>query len=372
MFKKLLANKKSRNIFIMVIVAAAAAAVYLYINAGEKDVQPTVKSSTVNRGDIVLDFIGDGNVDLPVTNLSFQVQGQLKEVLAEVGQDVKQGEVLARLDDTDYSNELAKTRQEYQLKLISEKNKLASLKNQLDLLEMDYQSMLETSEFYSAYDLEQKRVDYESSKADYETELESYDIYIEQADTAIKTAQDNLNDTVLVSPADARVMSIDYKVGETIPDDETFLVLSDSGKIRVVTQVSEVDITQVYIEQKVKVVFDALEGQTYTGKVVYIDSLGEIDNSGLVSYEVKVDLDDSVEEVKDNMTCTLSFIIKEINDAIIIPNKAVTMENGKEVVQVQGEDGTTENRVVKTGFSDGTNVEVTEGLEVGEAVLVRI
>lgn len=370
--KKWLANKTVRYLTIIAAVIAVAAGAYLYIQAGDKEVEPAIKESRAVRDDIVLDFIADGNVDLPVTNLSFQVKGQLQELLVDAGQDVKKGEILARLDDTDYNNELAQTRQNYELKLISARQQLTSLKNQLDVLEKDYQSMLEVSEFYSPLELEDKRIDYENTKADYEAQVKSYAVYEQQAETAIKTAQDNLHDTVLVCPEDARVMAIEYNLGETIPDDETFLILLNSGKIRVVTQVSEVDITQVTIGQKVQVVFDALEGQTYSGQVVYIDSLGEMDNSGLVSYEVKVDLDEPVEEVKNGMTCTLSFIFKEINDAVVIPNQAVTMENGQEIVQVKGEDGTIENREVKTGFSDGTNVEVVKGLDAGETVLVRI
>jgi len=370
--KERLANKKVRNLIIIIILLAAAAGAYLYIKAGDKEPEPVFKESTVTQGDIVLDFIVDGNVDLPVTNLTFQVQGQLKEVLVEVGQNVKQGEVLARLDDTDYANELERTQQDYELKLITQQHQLETLKNQLAILEKDYQSMLEVSEFYSALEMEEKRMDYENAKAEYETQLKSYEIYKKQAQTAIKTAQDNLNHTVLTCPEDARVMAIEYNVGEIVPDDETCVILLPSRKVQVVADVSEVDVTQVFMGQKVKVVFDALEGQTYSGQVVYIDSLGEIDNSGLVSYEVKVDLDDPIEEVKNGMTCTLSFIFKEINDVLIIPNKAVSMENGKEIVRVKGKDGTIENREVKTGFSDGTNVEVTKGLSAGETVLVQI
>jgi len=310
-------------------------------NANE---EPVYKEAAVERGDLTIDFVADGSADLPSINLNFPISGQLKDVLVEPGQEVKKGEILARLDDTDYANQLEQTRQEYALRLISEKRNLDQLKYQLENIELEYLPMTQIAECYSKLELEQKRIDYENTKSSYEAQVKSYEIIQQQAETAIKTAQDNLNNTVLISPVDAKILSIEFNSGETVLEEEPFMVLLDEGNVEVVAPVSEVDLADVSIGQKVEAKFDAFEGQVFSGKVVYIDSLPETDNSGLVSYEVRIELEEGTDKIKSGMTCTLTFILKEKKNVLFVPNKAVSIVDGQQVVQVKDKNGNVRTR----------------------------
>lgn len=370
MHKKLFGNRKLRFLIAGIVIIAGGLGYYYRVNVMGAEADPTYQETAVSRGDITVGMEADGTADLSVTNLSFNVGGKLTEVLVEPGQAVKAGELIARLDDTDYVNKLTKAEQDYNLTLISCQSKLDDLKYQLDTLETEYNAMNQIPECYTEKELNDEKKAYEKAKAAYEAQLASNELTIASGQTSIKTAQDDINNTVLVSPIDSTVLAVNYSAGERVPEDTTCIVLQNDAQVEVIASVSEVDIGTVAVGQQVEAVFDAFDGESFTGKVTYVDSLPVSNNSGLVSYAVTIVMDGGKDKIKTGMTCTANFIQKQVKDVLIIPNKAISMVNKKQVVRVKKTDGSIENREIKTGFSDGTNVEVTEGLNEGEIVLV--
>ena len=71
------------------------------------------------------------------------------------------------------------------------------------------------------------------------------------------------------------------------------------------------------------------------------------------------------------MTGEVTFVTKEVDDVLYISNKAVILDGTTSYVDVKNEDGTIERKKVTTGFSNGVNVEVTDGLSAGETVLIE-
>ncbi len=372
MLKKLYANKRLRIAGVVILIAAAALLYYYQKTAAVADEAPTYQEIQVVRGDITVELVADGSAELEVTNLAFQVSGKLQEILVEPGQLVKAGDVLARLDGTDYENKLTRAQQDYQLSEISGQRQIEELKYQLENLESEYSAMSQIADCYTEKELKEKQQDYENAKSAYEAQVTSYEISMASAVTDIKTAQDELNNTVLISTKDAQVLAVNYSEGETIPENETCIVLLDDCNIKAVASVSEIDTGSVYIGQKVEGVFDACEDQVFTGKVTFIDSVPVKDSSGLVSYDAWIELEGGRDQIKTGMTCTITFITKRVEDVLYIPNKGVSMSDGQQVVKVKNEDGTISSRIVTTGFTDGTNVEVNEGLVEGETILTPV
>jgi HlyD family secretion protein len=70
------------------------------------------------------------------------------------------------------------------------------------------------------------------------------------------------------------------------------------------------------------------------------------------------------------MNATVTIIVDQAQDVIVVPDSAVQSEGPASVVEVQNEDGTTEKVVVETGLSDGSNTEIISGLEEGQTVIV--
>ncbi|WP_268050209.1 efflux RND transporter periplasmic adaptor subunit [Clostridium ganghwense] len=420
--------------------------------------EPVFKEQKVIKGDIALDFSADGEVNLSVTNLDFEIGGKLKEVLVKQDQEIKKGQIVAKLDDTDYINKLKsaqvsydqtvikleQTKQNYELQIISEKQKLDDLKSQLDKVNSDYQlqiisekqklddlkvqfdkisseylPMKDMEDYYSKQEIEQKKLSYENAKSAYEAQLEKYDITEKQlkancedakadyevqlqrynillkdsndveaakasvrnSEISLNMAKDDLNKTILTSPTDGKILYVSYKEGESVPtsaqsntataNTDHFILVTDLGKAQVISAVSEEDLSNVSIGQDTEVVFDALDNKIFTGKVISIDPLPKRDNTGIVTYDVTIELNEASKDVKIGMNCSISFVLKQKKDVLVIPNSAVTMVEGKQSVQVKDKEGNIVTKTVVTGLTDGKNTEVMDGLKEGETLIIQ-
>ncbi len=374
MFKKLLSTKKYLFglIFLLIICTAAGFYYYKMSLAANTQSEPSYEESAVSRGDITVSLTADGSADISVTNLSFNVSGKIAEILVEPGQAVKAGDVVARLDDTDYANALTKAQQNRDMESITNEQQIRELKVQLNALESEYNVMLQVPDAYTQKEIDDKKIEYEQALYSYDTQLSTNSISLSSQETSVKSAQDALNNTVLTSPINSTVLAVEYSVGETIEENTTCIILQNDSNIAVVTSISEVDINSVSVGQTVEAIFDAYEDEVYTGTVAFIDSIAETDSSGLVTYEVEITLDEGKDKIKQGMTCTLELIQKQVKDVLMIPIKAVSIVDGEQVVQVKNDDGTITKQVVTTGFSDDTYTEVSKGLEEGQTVLVPV
>ena len=395
-------SKKTLTLLIIgaAILIAASTGVYVYStrNAAVSTQVEVVKEATVSKGTIEISFLGDGIADLPVLKLRFPVSGQLQEIKADVGSKIEKGDVIAKLSDKDYANKvesarisydlalvkLEKTKQAYASQLSTEKTKLETLKYQMESIYLQYQPMLQIPEAYSLQDITAKKIAYENAKSAYEASAEAYrliekgslditfdELNVRQAEANLKAAQDALANTLVSAPVDGEVLSISHRPGETVSNTTDFALISNAGKIGVVSQVTELDVSKIEIGMSVVMEFEALQGQTVKGKVTSVSSLPVIDSAGIVTYAVNISPDSAVSTVKDGMSCSVSFILKQKQNIMIIPNTAVKRVDGKQVVEVKDGSGSVTTRTIKTGLTDGVNVEVTEGLKEGEIIIIR-
>ena len=75
-------------------------------------------------------------------------------------------------------------------------------------------------------------------------------------------------------------------------------------------------------------------------------------------------------QLREGLTVTVSIILEERNDVLLVPNTAITSSGRQTYVQVMLPDGIIEDRLVTTGISDWQYTEVTEGLSEGDKVVV--
>lgn len=391
-------KKKVIIVFIVALILAGSGTVYFMSkSAAATSETETIKEVTVKLGTISIDFMADGVSNLPVLNLRFPVGGQLKELYFDIGDEIKQGDVIAKLDDTDYINKinsaqinyeqavikLEKTKQASSSQLILEHSKLDSLKTQLDGIDSQYNIMIEIPEAYSREEIEAAKIAQENAKAAYDAEKTAYtlltgnldiqldELTIQQMQYELKAAEDGLKNIIITSPADGIIMSIAQMPGETVSSSADFVVISDYSILGVIAQVSEFDISKIEKGMRVDMEFEALLGQLVKGTVSSIDPLATTDSGGVVSYNVNIALDSDESKLMDGMTCSLSFILKQKENVLIIPNSTVKVIDGEQVVEVIDDAGNIAARTIKTGLTDGTNVEVIEGLTKDETLVIR-
>jgi HlyD family secretion protein len=135
-------------------------------------------------------------------------------------------------------------------------------------------------------------------------------------------------------------------------------------------QVSEVDINSVQIGQPVALTFDAISGKAYNGKVVEVAQAGD-SVQGTVNFTVTVELTDPDANVKPGMTAAVTITIKQVNNVLLVPNRAVRLVDSQRVVYILL-NGLPQQVKVTLGASSDTMSEVVSGdLKVGDLVILN-
>jgi len=136
-------------------------------------------------------------------------------------------------------------------------------------------------------------------------------------------------------------------------------------------EVSEVDINQVKVGQPAILTFDAILAKEYSGEVVEVSPVGT-EVLGVVNFKVTVELTDPDQDVRPGMTSAVEIVVSELDNALLIPNQAVRVEEGKRIVYTLGEDGKLVAVEVTLGAGSDRFSQLLEGdLQPGDLIVLN-
>lgn len=211
----------------------------------------------------------------------------------------------------------------------------------------------------------------------YSADVSGVDVTVEAAAAALEEAEETLTefeafvgDGTVYSAYDGTIMEVGYEAGEDLSSSTAVVTFADAASVAMTVSVSEEDIVGIALGDEVIVELTAYGGETFLAVVKSIDT-SVSSGSSTVSYDVEVLLTGDTEGIFTDMTGSVTFVEKQVEDVLYVSNKAVLQEGTKAYVKVKNSDGTTEKREVVTGFSDGVNVEIQSGLTEGETVLIE-
>lgn len=194
------------------------------------------------------------------------------------------------------------------------------------------------------------------------------------AKASLDMARNNLNETVLKAPIDGTVFLVNGKVGELVSSNSGasgFIILADTNHISVEANILEDDIGKIKIGQETEITFNAIQDEVFKGKISYISLNPIVDQSGIVTYSANISVENKNDSIKNGMTASMLFIIEQAKGVVTIPNETVKRVDNSPSVEIQGKDGAITWQKIKTGLTDGVNVEVKEGLKEWDKVIVR-
>lgn len=193
---------------------------------------------------------------------------------------------------------------------------------------------------------------------------------VSAAEARVAAAQSTLNLAFIAAPFDGTITQASPSVGDQVSAGTTAFRIDDLSHLLVDLQVSEVDINSVFVGQTATLTFDAILGKQYTGKVVEVGQSGDT-VQGVVSFTVTIELTDADELVKPGMTAAVTVVVEEVNDVILIPNRAVRLVDGDRVVY-KLVDGQPEQVKVKLGSSSDVESVLVEGdIKEGDAIILN-
>jgi hypothetical protein len=139
--------------------------------------------------------------------------------------------------------------------------------------------------------------------------------------------------------------------------------------------VHETEVDKVRVGQPASIVMDAFPDQRLTGKVLEVSSLPDQQrgwmNPDLKVYKTLVSIDGTHDFLRSRMSCKVEILVQRLDDVIIIPITVVANRGGRKVCYIVNSQGNREERIVQTGLFNDTFVQIVEGLDVGEKVLLN-
>ena len=199
-------------------------------------------------------------------------------------------------------------------------------------------------------------------------DIRAKNIVIQQKEDALLTVQKNYNDHFVTAPFDGVVAKINIKKGDWVSSNTTLVSLITQQKIAELS-LNEIDIVNIEVGQKASLTFDAIEDLIISGQVIEVDSIGTT-SQGVVTYDVKIVFDIDNPQVKSGMSVNADIIINVSQNALLVPNATVKMQNNFYFVQVL-EPGSEvpKNQQVEVGLTNDIITEVISGLKEGDQVV---
>lgn len=393
-------------LFFIVCLAALAAGWWWQTHRIPGDSDPVASTTTVTSRDFSSSVLATGAVQTQVgaeVRVGARISGKVERLLANIGDHVTKGQVIAELEKADLQATVAQ--REAELRLATAK--LAAVETlrpkeiqqaELDvsrwqatrrLCEQDLsrESQLLESGATTLQSFEQIQERLAIAKAEvalaekalelatarYEEDRRQASAEVDRARSALENAKVQLSYATITAPIDGAIASVSTEEGETVAagmQAPTFVTIIDLKRLQVDAYVDEVDIGKVRVGQHTVFTVDAFPATDFEGTVSAIYPKAVIQDN-VVNYDVVVDIETPYHgRLRPEMTANVTIFLEQRKGVLAVPAKAVKRQRGKSVVYVLT-DGRQESREIKVGWRDGQWIEVASGLQEGETVLLE-
>lgn len=195
---------------------------------------------------------------------------------------------------------------------------------------------------------------------------------VKDAQLSLENQYETLEDYTIKSPIKGTVIEKKKKAGDTIDSNAELCTIYDLSYLKMTMNIDELDISKVKVGQEVTVTADAVQGQTFKGKVTKINMAGTTTN-GVTTYPVEVQIEDT-EGLLPGMNVSTEIIVNQVEDVVAIPVGAVV--RGDKVLVKTGNTSTDDPTVpagyeyvnVETGVSNDQYVEIKSGINEGDEI----
>jgi len=192
---------------------------------------------------------------------------------------------------------------------------------------------------------------------------------VEAADARVAAAQATADLALIKAPFAGTITSVEVRPGDQVTPGQVAFGLADLSRFLVDVQVTEVDVNQLATGQPVTLSFDAVTDKEYNGKVEQISLSGTVMQE-VVNFQVTVEVSDADAQIRSGMTCAVNIVVKQIENVLLVPNRAVRVRDGERVVYVL-RDGSLQVTPVTLGASSDVESEVVGG-ELKEGDLIAL
>jgi len=313
--------KKKIIISAAILVFIAGVVLVLSLFSRNKNDISKYEKKAIDKGNIEALVITTGSLN-PVTTVDVgsQVSGKIDKLYVDFNSHVKEGQVIAELDQSQFITRVKQNEANYQ----SAKASLEKAKVTLDNTKKKYDRAMNLFEkdLISFEEKESIETQYYSARAD----IQSSEARLEQAESQLDSSKVDLTYTIIKSPIDGLVINRRVNIGQTVAASfqapVLFQIANDLSKMQVECSVDEADIGKVKEGQKVRFTVDAFPDENFTGKVSQVRYSPEIVQN-VVTYTTIVEVNNVEMKLRPGMTATVSVVTGEAKNVLRVPNAAL-------------------------------------------------
>lgn len=373
----------NRSLLKWLLILALAVGAWFGWKAWQKSREepPSWASAPVERSTLRSSVSASGTLS-PVVNVSVgaQVSGRIEALYADFNDEVTQGQLLARIDQSVYLANVNQATARVQSATASLRE--AQANESLTKKTLDRMRQLVEQDLVARAELDSAEANWLMAQA----RVMSSRSTLAETQASLDNARANLEYTEIYSPVSGVVLSREIDVGQSVQASfeapTLFQIAEDLSRMQVNTSVAEADISRVKAGMKARFTVDAYSSRVFEGVVREV-RLAATTESNVVTYDAVIDVSNEERRLYPGMTATIDFITDEREDALSLPNAALRFSAPEGMVcdattpaapegappgrspwrqlWVKSDDGSIRCTYVKLGITDGSRTEIVDG-----------
>ena len=377
--------KKTKILIFLLILGVGGYFVYdKFFNIKDEKVEFITKKAKKGSFSKKVDATGE-IFATELIDVGAQVSGQIKKLYVKLGDQVKNGDMIASIDSSTQQNSI--DNKEAQLAIY--KAQLESAKVALNIAKTQFnrENALFAKNATSKQEFESAKNTYSANSA----KIKELEAQIKQTNIELSTAKINLGYTKITAPRDGTVVSVQVEEGQTVNANQTtptIVNIADLSRVKMKMQIAEGDITKIKVGTPVEysilseptkkfqttvssidpgltTLSDGSYGSSSSSKSSYSSSSS---SSSAVYYYAQSIVDNKDGILRIGMTTQNELLIANVEDAIIVPSIGIKKdENGTFVYVLK--DGKPVKTAVKTGIKDNLDTQIISGINEGDEII---
>ncbi len=354
--------KKARNIIL--IVGFLSLIIWTFYFLFEKSQTPPEVFKTVTPFDtsIIKKTVATGSVTpRKEVNMKSQVSGIIEKLYIIAGQQIKQGDVIAKI------------------KIIPNMLNLANAENRISAAQINYDN---------------SKIEYDRNKVLFDqnviskSDIQAFELRLKSNQTELEAAQNQLqiikegvsktsgstSNTFVKSTITGMVLDVPVKEGGQVIESNTFnegttiCSVANMGEMIFEGKLDESEVGKVQTNMDIVLTIGAIDKESFSAKLEYIAPKGVTEN-GAIQFLIRASISkDNSAFLRAGYSANADIILAKKENVLAIPESVLQFEKEKTFVEVETGNQKFEKRFIKTGLSDGINIEILEGVKKGDKI----
>jgi HlyD family secretion protein len=321
----------------------------------------TVEVASVKRADMTESMTVVGNlIGAATVEAVPKVSGRLDEVSVRLGDRVRRGQTLAKVEDREIAEQVKQAQAAFDVSAATIRQREADLRlaqTNLDRSKNLFDRQLIPKQTYDDTDAR-----YQAAAAQLDLAKAQY----QQAQARLDELKINLSNTIIASPVSGFIGKRALDAGAWVTPNSSFISVVDIGVVRLVANVVEKDLRHINSGMKADVIVDAYPGEHFVGRIAHV---APVLDPATRTAQIEVEIENTSFRLKPGMYATVSFVIEHKEKVLVVPANAVIEAQGKKGVYVPGDGNVAKFQAVTLGMADPAQVEITSGVTEGMRVI---